>query len=66
MNDKEIEKYTDEINNMSHRDMCIAWRFARSGDVRFDNRLPLYAVFKKRFDDFGGFTPEISKDIGWD
>jgi len=66
MNNEEINKYIEKINNMTHRDMCIAYRFAKCGDPIFDNRLPLYIIFKKRFDAFGGFTPEISKDIGWD
>ena len=32
----------------------------------FDRTLPYYEVFKKRFDELGGFTPEISKSLGFD
>jgi hypothetical protein len=27
--------------------------------------LPLFEYFNKRFKELGGFTPEISKKIGW-
>ena len=65
LNNEEIEKYKNQIENMSHSEMSILWRFAPVGNPIFDRRYPLYDIFKKRFDDFGGFTPEISKDIGW-
>ncbi len=50
---------------MSHLEMVSLWRFAPSGHPFFDDRYPLYIIFKKRFDELGGFTPEISKKIGW-
>ena len=55
----------DDINKMSHIKMARMWRFAPAGHLYFDVRLPYYAVFKKRYDGFGGMTPEISKIIGW-
>ena len=59
---KEIEK----INKMAHYDMCSLWRFAPSGHPYFDNTKPYADIFKKRlFEYFGGFTPDISKGIGW-
>ena len=63
---KEIERYINQINNMSHKDMCLLWRFAPEGHPIFDRQFPLYEIFKKRFDKFGGFTAEISKEIGFD
>lgn len=62
---KEIEAINERIDNMSHEDMCSAWRFSPSGDPIFRSDLPFYDRFKKRFDKLGGFTPEISKKIGW-
>lgn len=57
----------DKINAMSHEEMCRLWRFAPSGHPYFDSSLPYYEVFRHRlFDVLGGFTPEISKAVGWD
>ena len=71
---KRVEDYTPEqianelaiINNMSHAEMARLWRFAPGGHIYFHTALPFYDVFKKRFDSFGGMTPEISKLIGWE
>lgn len=65
MDQQEIDQHIQDINKMSQEDMARLWRFAPSGHPYFDNTIPLYGVFKKRFDELGGFTPEISKKIGW-
>lgn len=63
----EDQKVFDEINSMSHADMCKLWRFAKAGHRFFDKSLPYHEVFRERlFNHFGGFTPEISKQIGWE
>ena len=62
---EEIEQLENEIDSMSQMDMARRWRFARSGDPMFRSDLPLYEKFEKRFKELGGFTPEISKAIGW-
>lgn len=60
------QEIIDKINNMSHVEMCRLWRFAPSGHLYFDTTLPYHEVFRKRlYDNFGGFTPEISKMIGF-
>ena len=59
------QKTIDHINQMSQESMCSLWRNAKSGHAYFDTTKPYYAVFKKRFDELGGFTPAISKKIGW-
>ena len=57
----------DKINQMSHYDMCYLWRFAPPGHPYFDSSLPYVDVFKDRlFHHFKGFTPEISKSLGFD
>ena len=56
----EIDK--QEIDAMSHYDMCWTWRFAKSGYHLVKGETGQY--FKDRlFKHFGGFTPEISKSL---
>lgn len=58
------EQNKKEIDSMSHYQMCARWRFAPPGDEIFQGETGAY--FKKRlFDDLGGFTPDISKSLGW-
>jgi hypothetical protein len=53
-----------KIDAMSHYQLCERWRFAKSGDPLFQSANGDY--FKhKLFDEYGGFTPEISKQLGW-
>ena len=59
------QKVIDGINSLSRYDMCRLQRFAPSGHPYFDSSKPYYEVFKKRFDELGGFSPEISKQLGW-
>lgn len=66
MTDEEIQEHKDIIDNMDHFEMCKLWRFAALGHIYMDNRNPLAEYFKNRlFNHFGGFTPEISKALGW-
>ncbi len=58
------EEITAEIKELSRYEMCRLWRFAPSGHRYFDNTRPYYVIFKKRFDELGGFSPEISKQLG--
>ena len=58
---KQIE---DEINGLSRYEMCRLWRFS-SGHKYFDTSKPYWKLFEKRFKELGGFSPEISKDLGW-
>ncbi len=62
MTKAEQKRWEDEIDSMSQTEMARLWRFAPSGHPIFDKTLPLFARFEKRFK---GFTPEISKSIGW-
>jgi hypothetical protein len=54
------------INKMSRYDMCNLRRNAPIGSIYFDSTKPYHEIFKKRFDELGGFSPEISKQLGWD
>jgi hypothetical protein len=62
---EEIDRINAEIDSMEHEDMCRMWRFSPVGNPIFRTDLPFYDRFKKRFDEFGGFNPTISKRIGW-
>jgi len=53
-----------EIDGMSHYELCRAWRFAEVGDPLFADDTGKY--FREvLFGKYGGFTPEISKRLGW-
>jgi len=57
----------DKINQMGRHEMCSLWRFTPPGHPYFDTTLPYNKVFEERlFKYFGGFTPEISKALGWE
>lgn len=51
------------IDSMSQEDMCRQWRFGLAGDSLFAGDTGDY--FIKSLKEKGGFTPEISKGIGW-
>lgn len=59
------QKLVDDINNMSHKEMARLWRFTPPDHFCFDDRLPYFEIFKERFEELGGMTPKISKQIGW-
>ena len=62
---EQIDKALIEIENMDQETMCRMWRFQPAGSIYFRNDLPISKAFHKRlFIHFGGFTPEISKEIG--
>jgi hypothetical protein len=49
---------------MSHNEMWSIWRFSKSGNIYVTNG-EIADYFKDRlFKHFGGFTPEISKELG--
>ncbi len=62
MSDEKVADWKKKIDAMSQEDMCRLWRFGPSGHPIFRSDWPIYHYFKDRFK---GFTPEISKRIGW-
>ena len=63
MNDNELKQ---EIDKLTHEEMCYMWRFGKGNPAYFDSRNPISEYFRDRlFNHFGGFTSEISKKIGW-
>lgn len=70
---EEIDQVAELIEQMDHYEMCRVWRFAEVGDPRLSNGnitsdgRKLGEIFSNRlFKYFGGFTPEISKNLGWE
>ena len=59
----EIDNWKDKLDTMSQDDLARLYRFSGDGCPVFDSTLPIYEHFQKVFK---GFTPEISKRIGWD
>lgn len=51
------------IDSMSRAEIAYKLRFGKSGDelLKGEN----YDYMKERFDKLGGWSPELSKEIGW-
>ena len=62
---EELEAEKLKINGMTQLDVCRLHRFALCGHPSFITGTELHKHFKKRFTELGGFTPEISKQLGW-
>jgi hypothetical protein len=59
-----VHRFTEEqIDAMAQLQMARLWRFEPSGFLQVGD--PLSDRFTARFAKLGGFTPEISKAIGW-
>lgn len=54
-----------KIYGLTQMEMAHLHRFAPSGHPWFDMLLPYHKYFERRFKQLGGFTPAISKAIGW-
>lgn len=57
------EKIKAEIDGMSQYQLCHAWRFSKVDDSRLQGEAGKY--FEAKLKEKGGFTPEISKSLGW-
>lgn len=63
---KEEIEIIKEINQLEHFEMCRLWRFEKTGHIYFDKSKPFAQIFYNRlFGHFGGFTPAISKRLGF-
>lgn len=63
---EEIRRHRERIEGMGREEMARLRRFAPIGHPYFDRRLPLNEAFEARFAKLGGFSPGISKKIGWE
>jgi hypothetical protein len=63
--EEQIKTAIEEIEKMDHTLMCMLWRFG-GNPIYFDSTTESGRFFKEKlFTRYGGFTPEISKKIGW-
>ena len=62
----DFEEEKNRINSMSREEMARLWRFAPAGHPYFDSSGPYWKIFKERFDSLGGWSPSVSKSVGWD
>ena len=53
----------EEIEKADREQICRWWRFL--GSPMTDEEVIVMNRIAERFDEVGGFTPEISKRIGW-
>ena len=53
----------EEVNAASHRQICYWYRFLPL--ARNEKELEVVNRVVERLRELGGFTPEISKAIGW-
>ena len=61
----EQEILKQQIKDMTHYQLANLWRFGDSSDPRVQGELGDY-LKTRLFDEFGGFTPEISKELSND
>ena len=53
-----------EIDSMTQYQLCFHWRFDPVGSDFFKD-LETGEYFQHRLKELGGFTPKISKQLGW-
>lgn len=53
----------EDVENASHEQLCRWWRFLPS--ARYPNGEVGEKLQKRLFEEYDGFTTEISKRIGW-
>jgi len=54
----------EEVEKASHEQLCRYHRFLPSPSN--EDEIRILDMVEKRLHGFGGFTPEISKKIGWE
>jgi hypothetical protein len=64
MDTKELTENIKQIDEMSHIELCKLWRHAPF-DNKYVSGLSGSYLKDRLFGHFGGFTPTISKSIGW-
>lgn len=57
------ETQKKQIDALPRLEMARLWRFAPTGEPLLQGDAGAY--FKQRFGELGGFSPAISKAIGW-
>jgi len=53
----------EQVDVATHYQICGWWRFLKS--PKDDKQVKIMNRIGERLKEFGGFTPEISKSLGW-
>jgi hypothetical protein len=61
----DYDRHTQVIGEMTHFEMAQLWRFAPAGHPYFVSGSPLTEAFVERFNQLGGMTSKLSKQVGW-
>jgi len=64
MNSKMYDEEKRKINKLSHYSLGHIYRFAPSEHPYMQHK-DLFNYFMERFQELGGMTPELSKQLGW-
>jgi hypothetical protein len=56
----------EDVEAASRVQLARWWRFLRSAHADNEQEQAVQKRYQERFDELGGMTPEISKQIGWD
>jgi len=54
----------EAVEKAGREQICRWWRFLSSPET--DQEVKIMNLIAERFDEMGGFTPEISKRVGWE
>ena len=54
-----------KIAALTRYEACRLWRFAKIGHPWMVSGTVVGDAFAARFKELGGFSPEISKELGW-
>jgi transposase len=61
----DYQKHADAIADMDAEQIGRLMRFAPIGHPYMDGSLPYWELLNSRFQSLGGWTPQLSKQIGW-
>lgn len=64
VDDNQMAKWKADIDHMTHEECARLWRFGAS-DHPIIQTPELWKHFVDHFADLGGWTPAVSKAIGW-
>ena len=66
MTEEQRNAYKQTIDSWDQYTTCSHWRFDKSGLPWTGGDAELSKYFAEHFKKMGGFTPAISKSLGWD
>lgn len=55
----------EHLRTASHYELCRIWRYAASSSPYIQIPAAQELLRQRLFDEYGGFTPEIGRQLGW-